>query len=458
MSPAPGLHASGFFVLRTPLLPFDELLAWSQDDVDAAGSLDAYKDLLRARLKHSLARPEVGESLFLASPRLATGLKAWFEGSEDRLDLKLERALVRYFSRMVARPTPFGLFGGCSTGAVASTSAMHIGPRSEYQRHTRLDMEYLSSLVADMERDPETRRSLTYRPNSSIYRSGGRLRYAEARTTAGVRSHHLVAVEEPPYLTATLQRSEQGARMTDIASKLVDDEITREEAEDYVGELIDSQILVSDLAPPITGDEPIHALISALEQHSSTAKVAGMLDEVRAALDEIDRDGLGSTPDRYLDVAGSLERLPPTVELSRLFQVDMIKPAEGLVLAPDVIDEIRDAVQILHRVSGRTYGDDALVRFQTAFTERYGDREVPLLEALDEEVGVGFEASRAPSAEASPLLAGLVWPSPPDDRAVWGRRSDVLLRKLLDAVANEREEIERCRSCLHRFRARSRPV
>jgi thiopeptide-type bacteriocin biosynthesis protein len=437
----PDLHASGFVVLRTPLLPFDELLAWS-DGVSGAASLDSDRAVLRDRLRALVARPDVEEALFVASPRLHASLRGWRDDPDSPKSVKVERALVRYVSRMSARPTPFGLFAGWSTGTVARTTTLELGPRAGYRRHTRLDMEYLSSLVEELERDRDVRRALVYRPNSGIHTSARRLRYPEARMSGGVRSHHLVAVDETSYLRDTLERAADGARIVELAAPLVDEEITEVEAEDFIHELIDSQLLVSDLAPPVTGPEPIHSLVARLEQHGATSKAGELLEEARVALDEIDAAGLGTRPERYYEVAGGLERLPARVELHRLFQVDMVKPAPRLTLGEAVVDQVADAVRLLHRICGRRPGDDALARFRVAFTERYGDREVGLAEALDEEVGVGFEASRAPTAEATPLLAGLAFPSPPDERVVWGRRNDVLLAKVMDANARGLQEIE----------------
>lgn len=434
-------QASGFAVLRTPLLPFDEVLAWSEGVTGTADSLEADRALLRDRLKAAAARAEVAEALFVASPRLHASLRAWFDAPDDAKSLKVERALVRYLSRMAARPTPFGLFAGISTGAIGTRTVLELPPRVDYRKHTRLDMEYLSSLVEELERDRDTRHVLVYRPNSGIYTSGGRLRYPEARTPGGIRSHHLVGVDETPYLLDTLQRAAGGARVADLAGPLVDDEITYADAEGFIWELIDSQLLVSDLSPPITGPEPVDALIPQLKRHAPTTKAGDLLEEACVALDGIDAGGLGAPPDRYHEIAETLERLPARVELHRLFQVDLVKPAPQLAFGHAVIEEVGDAVRLLHRISGRRPGD-AMARFRMAFTERYGDREVGLAEALDEEVGVGFEASQAPTAEASPLLAGLAFPGLRDERVVWGRRNDVLLRKAMEAVAAGATEIE----------------
>src|SRR5262245_29332437 len=108
------LETSGFFALRTPLLPFDELLAWSEgleapcpkkDSPQLEQALAADGVRLRARLREVVTRPEVREALFLASPDLEERLDVWLREPDSEAGEKMERALVRYFVRMAGRPT-----------------------------------------------------------------------------------------------------------------------------------------------------------------------------------------------------------------------------------------------------------------------------------------------------------------------------------------------------------------
>src|SRR6202035_3062343 len=83
---------SGFFVSRTPLLPFEEIEAWSEG---LPGDWVADRELLRSRLRAIVERPEVLEALFLASPSLVDGLAAWRLDPEGKKGQRAERALVR---------------------------------------------------------------------------------------------------------------------------------------------------------------------------------------------------------------------------------------------------------------------------------------------------------------------------------------------------------------------------
>src|SRR4029453_9175159 len=132
---------------------------------------------------------------------------------------------------------------------------------------SRLDMDYLWALAEAVERDPQLRKIFVYEPNSSLYEAAGRLRLAAARLGDSGRSYHLVAVDKSPYLTAALERAEGGAALEAIAEVLVDDEISQSEAGGYVAELVDNQLPVTDVRPPVPGDEPVRGLVANLSGH-----------------------------------------------------------------------------------------------------------------------------------------------------------------------------------------------
>jgi len=454
---------SGFFAFRTPLYPYEELEAWGaglaspgtavEAEEEFAAAWAADRALLRERLRALLERPEVRESVFLASPSLSDGLDVWKKEPDGKKGQRAERALVRYVLRMCARPTPFGLFSGCSVGRLVGPdepSRLRLAPRSRYDRHTRLDMDYLFALVEELIKDPTVRSALSYLPNSSLYHAAGRMRYAEARLDGKVRSHHLVAVTPTSYLEETLARAAGGARIEDLAQALVDSdpdgEITREDADEYLTELVQSQLLVPDFGLPVTGQESIHDLLDQLAALPDLAighTVRERLLATRDAIAAIDASGVGADPERYREIERSLEELPTPVELSRLFQVDMVKPVAEAALGTAVIAELTRGVEVLHKMFGRSRLE-ALDNFRRDFSERYGEgRWVPLLEVLDEEVGIGYEKSRSAGAEASPLLAGVALGGPASAQTVpWGNFQGVMLGKLEAALASGATEIE----------------
>jgi lantibiotic biosynthesis protein len=420
-----GIRAGDGIVLRTPLLPMGDLVAW-------AAAPDP-----RGFLADVLARPDVAEAVFVASPSLAGALATWRSAPLSDAGRRAERSLVKYVARMMGRATPFGLFSGVSPGKLGGKTDLALGPRSEYRRRTRLDNDYLFVLADQLAARPEIRERLTFRPNTSIYRTAGRLRYASARVVDKERSYHLVAVEVTPYLEATLARAHDGATLAALAAPLVDDEITLDEATAYIAELVDAQLLVPDLGIHVTGPEPIDGLIDQLRA-AGCDEPAAVLAEVRARIAAIDAAGVGNPPERYREIAAMLEPLGAAVDLSRLFQVDMVKPAAA-ALAPRVAAEVATAIGQLARIR-RSRG--SLDEWRRQFSDRYEGRIVPLAEALDEESGLGFESARGPGSEGAPLLAGLPFAGgQADNRVSWGAFERHMLRRLAAAIASGADEI-----------------
>jgi thiopeptide-type bacteriocin biosynthesis protein len=469
---------SSLIVLRTPLLPAGELAAWSADlrspealaggDDDLRESLARDRALLRGRLQGLLERPEVREALFLASPDLTESLKHWRQDPDGKKGQRAELGLVRYLQRMASRSTPFGLFSGCTPGGIGDPGGgtrLRIEGTASCRRHSRLDMDYLFALCEHLGRSPEVRGEILYRPNSSLYEIGGRLRYAEARLAGRLRTYHLVALPGFDALGLTLERAAGGTRLRDLAEALVADslgtgdpeeEVTLEEALSFLHDLVDNQVLFPDLALPTTGEESTPALLRQLSSIPSAAEALEHLAAADRALSGLDERGLGSPSEPYREIARGLEPLGVPVEMSRLFQVDMVKPEREVVLGQDAIDEILRGIDLLHRVGSRR--EDPLDAFRSAFRERYGEgREVPLFEVLDEESGIGFDRSAHAGAEASPLLSGLLFRARGErTTTTWSGRESTLLRLLSQALAEGRTEVELTAGTVERLQGSDR--
>lgn len=426
--------APTFFVLRAPLLSADLLRQW-QACVTAtpatpapalAETLAADRARLRAIYRRLLDDPVVREAIFVASPDLDRAVDHWRTAPDSDRGLAAERALTRYLTRMASRPTPFGLFGSTAVGGIGDTTSLSIAPVSGCRRHTRLDMDYLASLVEHLGQRRDIRAHLRYRPNSSLYRAAGRWRFVETRLRDAARSHHLVSLTADEALDETLARASSGASIATLAAALVGPGIPHDDAEAYVHELVDGQVLEPDLACPVTGDEPHGCLVARLAALPPAADVARVLADCEARIVAIDAQPLGVAPDAYLEVARALEPLGVPVRLSRLFQADLARPAEA-TLGPDALAVLQRGVELLHRL--QVPHEPELDRLRLAWSDRYEGREVPLAEALDADLGLGA-ALVAGDRGSSALLDGLDFPAAPRESIEWGARE----RHLLDLV------------------------
>jgi thiopeptide-type bacteriocin biosynthesis protein len=418
-TPPAAATPSGLFVMRTPLLPYDVLASCG---ADRAG--------LRMRLRELVARPEVREAIFVASPGLEASLAAWEREPESRRGRKVERAVLCYVLRMAGRPTPFGLFASSSVGVIGEDTRLVLDGLASCRRRSSIDIDYLVALADAIGRRRDVREGVRVGVNPTLYRAAGRVRFAAMQLAGKSRAYRMVAAEPTPYLEATLARAAAGATIAELARALVDDdpEIALDDARGYVHELVDAQLLVSSIAPRVTGREPASDLVDQLRAHSALTGVAARVEEVQQGLAALDAGGVGASPDRYRAIAQLLEGLPAAAALRSLVHVELARGARELTLGRAPVTEILRGVEILRRLSRPSR---SLRRFAEAFAARYGDAEVPLLEALDEESGIGFDAL-AGGAVAVPLLDGLRISAhePPSQFAA---RDALLLRKIEEA-------------------------
>ena len=417
-------------VIRTPLLP---AARWFELGDGLSGALEADVAQVRSRMERLLARPEVWEAIYLASPSLIDSIPAWRKAPDSERGQKVEAALLRYVARMATRPTPFGLFAGSGlVHAGASTTRFERGPRPT--RHTRIDLGFLDGVTRQLALDPEVRASLTYRPNSSAYLSVDQFRYVEVRYGPSGRSYSLAAIDSSEAITQTLERAEHGAKLQTLAGALCEDpEISPEDAEAFLLTLVDAQLLVPDLEPQVTGRDPFRALLADLNglgEAPLAKEASSTLETVSAALRALDSAPLGQPPERYQDMAQRLSTLPSATEPKALFQVDLLTPGT-FELGPGIQRQLQRTVELVDRLIPRRSSDPRLPGFQAAFERRYGDREVRVVDALDEESGIGFGQVDSPSGDPSPLLRALPWSSERDPPPPWSNRERYLLDRVL---------------------------
>jgi len=379
------LSPTGFFVLRAPLLPVEEL------------------DRLRADPTYWLRlaeQPEVREALHLASPGLMRRLAA---GNPDD---KVAASVTAYLVRMCTRATPFGLFAGCSLGEVGDATALVVDGPEGTARHSRPDTEVLATMVDRLLADASTRPAMVVEPNSSRYHAAGAMRIIESRVREGRRSHHLVVVEDDAPLRCALDAAAGGCAVAQVVDAVKSHAgVEHDEARNYVDALIDAKVLTAVAEPAVTGPEPLAHVVSSLSGHGLAA-ASEALARVSDELARLDGAGLGNPPEAYDSVAETLLDLVGEGDDARLVQVDLHRAGSGLTLGPDTVALLTEAVDLLHRVSPN-FEDPALRRFKADFAARYEEREVPLMEALDEEMGIGFDRTTHPAADESPLLAGI---------------------------------------------------
>ncbi|UUC47259.1 lantibiotic dehydratase family protein [Flavobacterium cerinum] len=420
------------YILRTPLMPvgfFSKLMAESSVDNE--------------KLKLQFENPVVKEAVFLASPVLYREIVKWTEGKikEDKEAEKIKLSFLKYLTRMASRPTPFGLFAGCGLGSFSDENNIRNTDYTRNKRHTRLDMNFVGALNQLFTSDANIREQLRYYPNTSLYFIGDQIRYVECLYKNGNRIHHLVEIETSDYIRDCVEKARQGISKGVLIEQLISDEITKEEATDFIDELIDNQLLVSEMELSVSGEEFIGQTLKILKKLKGVDTLVDLLEETAVKIAELDRT-MGNDPEVYTELIETLRRFEIPFDEKYIFQTDMILNADRNVLAPETTLPLQKAIVFLNKITPKN-DNPQLQKFTEKFRQRYEDREVPLALVLDNELGIGYPVNNYKGGMNSLLnninLPGVGRQRPKEVR--WAAIDSILYRKMQEARENKSEVI-----------------
>lgn len=408
-----GWHPSGFFVLRTPLLPLDVLIEWAGADHAEADRVQETEPPLVAALLRLARRPDVREALFLASRALSDALVACEESAAPPTR-RLVLALARYVARMASRPTPFGLMAGYSVGVLGAQTHLQLAPASFAEKRLQLGLHLLGRVADRVAADASLCAGATLRPNSSLYAVAGQQRYVEVHETADGRGHQLQALRGGPELNLALELAQAGIGAADLAQDLSRRlHAPLASTSDYVERLVANQVLVVDVQPRVTSPDPSRDLVARLHATPGARAVAAGLESLAAQARQVAARGVGTPPGDYAPIEqAALRLLGAPMRADEALHVVLRKPAPGLALDAALAPELQRGAEALRRV----FADpalDSLRELREGFVERYEGRFVPLLEALDHELGQGLQGLGVEASDDPPLLRGLGLAAPP---------------------------------------------
>lgn len=424
-------------VLRTPALPF-------------------IPNPDQQKVNELLRDPSFLEAVYLASPVLHAEVQRLAEGSvtDEKEISKINASLIKYYQRMYSRCTPFGLFSGCALVKWSGEEDAAVMLSSDdFLRSTRLDMHYLCALGQHLSSLPVIRDRLTFFPNNSAYHIGEELRYVEFRYQSGRRHHQISSVSWSDYLQAVLEKAKQGTSLSALTRLLIDlADVSEEEASEFIQDLISSQVLISEMDPAITGDEFIYQLLAILRRINQPAdeQITAIISRLENLVAEL--KGIDSRFHNDISVVRSLtdkvRELEVDFEENKLLQVDMFsRPAQQTIHDKHKAG-LQQAMQVLAKLFKSTANEN-LSSFAERFRKRYEDRQMPLLQVLDAETGIGYPEQSG--SNLSPLVENLVLPAnnePERYEIRWNKAEQWLFHQLLasrdknELVINEQDLAE----------------
>ncbi|MFK4085807.1 lantibiotic dehydratase [Kribbella sp. NPDC020789] len=356
-------------MVRTPLLPVEAFL-------DPPTAVAPGTELP--------ADPRIQRALAVGAGDLARALSR--PPSTEKALRRMRSSLQRYLIRMSTRPTPYGAFAGVGVARWGETTDLALTAEPARIR-TRPDMGWLIELVAELEQKPDVRAGLRWYTNPAASFHADRLFLSErAVLTDPAEAGRAVNLRATPVVRAVLEAARTPVPYDDLVGTLVATGAPRDKVAGLLQQLWEQTVLLTDLRPPVTIPDPARYVADRLATVPAAQAEAAALTELLDDIAEWDGLDVDHAAAAYPKLAAKAKTLRDT---ATQFQTDMALPLTGRV-SREVAAESARLAELLARLSPSAASASFLDGYRALFEERYGrDREVPLLELLDPDRGLG---------------------------------------------------------------------
>lgn len=397
------------------------------------------------RILEIFSKKENREALFLGSPNIYKAFIAWEKGEmfQEEEDLKnLQGSLYKYASRLSNRSTPFGMFATVAPVAMSGETNLDV-KNSELGRVTKYDMYFLGHLVPIFTKNESVKRALKYYSNNSMYRVFDKFRYVEYYFKDNVRFHKISEVEFTEYLDLVFEKAKNGASINELASVLVCDDISLQDAVSFIDTLIESQFIVSELEFTVTGEDYFEKVLKIFSEERfafyEAEVIKDLITNLKTKINDLDRNGVND-PSLYNDIHELVNEQISNVDITKLFQVDTSRKINEGTLSFKTLKALRPAISALNKLNSNSENPN-LKDFKKKFQERYEEYEQPLVNVLDPDIGIGYGKQ---SGAKAPLVDELaIAPKYATEKQIsLDAKKSFLLKKLIHATANNLKTVD----------------
>ncbi len=440
----------GFVMVRAPLLSCNSLqtlLDVQLEDASCSSSSEDNADesketfarsafTMRQRILKELADPIVEEAILVGSSELFQAIPRWQKSLDSKKTRQAQTNLLRYLIRMTTRPTPFGLFAGVALASIGPMMDIRLEAPEQNHKRTRPDMQWLLFLVRVLEQRSEVVKCLNFFTNSMSFISGGRLYLPHLDAYGQAETDKIVSLRATPAVIRALALATDGSTLDGIKQKLLAErpDATDEQVQRLLDGLREQGALHSDLRPPLTGKDPISFILRKIDGIPNCNDIYEQLHAAHTLSEAYDEKPIGQGVSSFQALNQSM--LIAEAKIRSAIEVDMATTCKSCIFSEAVAHELALSAETILRLSIAPLQFPHLAAYRHEFVERYGaEREVPLLELLDENAGLGPPPTyqSPPRIRESPILP-LPQRHPLRDRT--------LLELAATALRNKQIEIE----------------
>lgn len=383
--------AFDFFLLRTPVLSFDDYTSCFPEEW---GSLEDLKAYTVRRIIELSNDPVIKEAIAVSSPSLHESLFRLQDVDDPRKQEQVLKGFMRYVLRMMTRPTPFGLFSGVSVGHFGESSQLYLKNTQAHRKRARPDMEWVLKIIEKIENIPEVLCQLRLHSNPLIYRQGNRAKipYTTRYGKLIKGENDSVSVKASAVFDYIMEACAHPVLYSTLVKLVMErfSEADEGRVDPYIRQLFKQEFLISELRPSTIKSDPFTYILDIVDPLNGMDDLKLLLQSIHQDIQLYNELPIGEG-EKHLKLLRQKMSKVSDMEMSTL-QVDLSLEDHSIVLNEHIRKDVEWVAELLSQLTPQT--DPHLKEYADEFSEKYGyGREVPLLELLDEEMGLGAPAT-----------------------------------------------------------------
>lgn len=343
-------------------------------------SYNLYKDLLKDPLN---------DELFMSAMYVAN--KQFYHELVKKLDIsaldeKARLTLTKYINRSCYRPTPLGLFSSFSIINWEDGVNKIRFPENSLTPFLQLDWHRVRQLAHKLQSEKLNPEIKIY-SNPSIYKAGKDYRYYKTNydQTSGKSSYFIQLLSSNTLIKSLTHYCSTPKTTGEVKAVLQNKfNLTTAETDTFFERLLEEQLLFTDLEINITGVDYSRRMIK-------RNKIPLDAQQLWQHINSIDKPKCAETLIKADESVAAVLPPEPHSNRSENYYVNLARKRVTGALSSDYQRKILSAVELLKKINAKKR-NPSLVRFVSGLKEKFGTQTIPLLIALDPEIGVGYES------------------------------------------------------------------
>lgn len=318
------------------------------------------------------------EGVYIASQELYS---EWEKAVKNNtLNESLAFSILKYYIRSFSSAVPFGLF---------SSHGINTNEKEEQSRYTYLDTVILYAFLRKINKEDIIRKSVL-RLNDTIYEVGNQYRYIETIITSGNVSYNISSIDRDDLIEMVLSNFGNKRFSYEDFRDFIFENIDHEGEEsvfNYIIQLFDNKIIISDVNVALNKDEALDIFISFLKKGDTEAPLYQSLIKIKNILEQINENVFNEDFSLYELIYAELDSLGIPYDKSKTLCTNYIRTA-NLILPEDINEKLVDTVNVLSEITKKTRKIKVLEDFKIEFYKKYEEREISILELFDNDIGL----------------------------------------------------------------------